>query len=221
MMPRSRTPHARLTSRRARIALITIGTFSSLEFVPASSTVIALTGPFAPEHGLRFDPSKVLLDPYGRAVAVPDGYSRQMASQYGVNDAIAMKSVVVDPSSYDWEGDAPLRRPYRQHGHLRDACRRLHAASELRSCRGAARDLRGDDRKDPVSPGSRDHRRGTAADIPVRPAGLPGRVWSITGDIRRYRSSLLMPATVRARIPSARSTNFVISSRRCTAPVSR
>ena len=70
-----------------------------------------VTGPFAPEHGLRFDPSKVLLDPYGRAVAVPDGYSRQMASQYGVNDAIAMKSVVVDPSSYDWEGDAPLRRP--------------------------------------------------------------------------------------------------------------
>jgi isoamylase len=70
-----------------------------------------VTGPFAPEHGLRFDPSKVLLDPYGRAVAVPEGYSRQMASQYGVNDAIAMKSVVVDPSSYDWEGDVPLRRP--------------------------------------------------------------------------------------------------------------
>ncbi len=70
-----------------------------------------VTGPFAPEHGLRFDPSKVLLDPYGRAVAVPDGYSRQMASRYGVNDAIAMKSAVVDPSSYDWEGDVPLRRP--------------------------------------------------------------------------------------------------------------
>ena len=42
-----------------------------------------VTGPFAPEHGLGFDPSKVLLDPYGRAVAVPDGYFRQMASEYG------------------------------------------------------------------------------------------------------------------------------------------
>jgi glycogen operon protein len=42
-----------------------------------------VTGPFAPEHGLRFDPSKVLLDPYGRAVAAPDGYFRQMASEYG------------------------------------------------------------------------------------------------------------------------------------------
>ena len=33
-------------------------------------------GPFDPERGLRFDPAKVLLDPYGRAVVVPDGYSR-------------------------------------------------------------------------------------------------------------------------------------------------
>ena len=28
-------------------------------------------GPFEPARGLRFDPSKVLLDPYGRAVVVP------------------------------------------------------------------------------------------------------------------------------------------------------
>src|SRR5271155_19619 len=64
-------------------------------------------GPFDPERGLRFDPDKALLDPYGRAVMVPDGYSRQAASQYGENNAIAMKSVVGDPEIYDWEGDAP------------------------------------------------------------------------------------------------------------------
>jgi isoamylase len=69
-------------------------------------------GRFDPERGLRFDPAKVLLDPYGLAVIVPDGYSRQAASQYGENNAIAMKSVVVDPEIYDWEGDAPLRRPF-------------------------------------------------------------------------------------------------------------
>jgi isoamylase len=69
-------------------------------------------GPFDPEHGLRFDPGKVLLDPYGRAVIVPDAYSRRMASQYGADETIAMKSVVVDPDVYDWEGDAPLRRPF-------------------------------------------------------------------------------------------------------------
>src|ERR1700756_1853586 len=69
-------------------------------------------GPFDPGRGLRFDPAKALLDPYGRAVVVPDGYSRPAASRYGQNNAIAMKSVVVDPDVYDWEGDAPLRRPF-------------------------------------------------------------------------------------------------------------
>ena len=69
-------------------------------------------GPFDPARGLRFDPAKMLLDPYGRAVIVPDGYSRQAASQFGENNAIAMKSVVVDPDVYHWEGDAPLRRPF-------------------------------------------------------------------------------------------------------------
>src|SRR6516165_6090346 len=61
-------------------------------------------GSFDPAHGLRFDPAKVLLDPYGRAVIVPDGYSRQAASEYGEKNAIAMKNVVVDPEIYDWEG---------------------------------------------------------------------------------------------------------------------
>ena len=40
-------------------------------------------GPFDPERGLRFDPDKVLLDPYGRAVVVPEAYSRQLASRRG------------------------------------------------------------------------------------------------------------------------------------------
>ena len=29
-------------------------------------------GPWDPAHGLRFDPAKLLLDPYGRGVAVPE-----------------------------------------------------------------------------------------------------------------------------------------------------
>jgi glycogen operon protein len=69
-------------------------------------------GPFAPERGLRFDAGKVLLDPYGLAVAVPDTYSRRAATQPGDNTPHAMKSVVADPMSYDWEGDVPLRRPF-------------------------------------------------------------------------------------------------------------
>ena len=68
-------------------------------------------GPTEPARGLRFDPTKVLLDPYGRGVVVPKNYTPEAARQTGDNAATAMKSVVVDSSAYDWEGDAPLRRP--------------------------------------------------------------------------------------------------------------
>ncbi|HWC17012.1 MAG TPA: glycogen debranching protein GlgX [Terriglobales bacterium] len=69
-------------------------------------------GFFAPARGLRFDSQKVLLDPYGRAVARPASYSRVAASRPGDNCATALKSVVADVSRYDWEGDEPLRRPF-------------------------------------------------------------------------------------------------------------
>ncbi|MDJ0866829.1 MAG: glycogen debranching protein GlgX [Myxococcota bacterium] len=69
-------------------------------------------GPFDPAQGLRFDPDKVLLDPYGRSVAVPDAYDREAAARPGDNAAVAMKSVVADPGRYDWEGDEPLHRPF-------------------------------------------------------------------------------------------------------------
>src|SRR4029077_11725528 len=68
-------------------------------------------GPSDPSIGMRFDPAKVLLDPYGRGVMVPERYSRTAAGGPGDNTATAMKSVVADVSAYDWEGDVPLRRP--------------------------------------------------------------------------------------------------------------
>src|SRR5262245_5787173 len=63
---------------------------------------------------MRFDATKVLLDPYGRGVAVPRSYSREAAQGRGDTAATAMKSLVVDPGSYDWEGDQPLQRPSSQ-----------------------------------------------------------------------------------------------------------
>src|SRR5260370_10355429 len=42
---------------------------------------------------------------------VPKRYRRTAACGSGDNTATAMKRVVVDVSAYDWEGDAPLRRP--------------------------------------------------------------------------------------------------------------
>ena len=70
-----------------------------------------LHGPLDPARGMRFDSTKLLLDPYGRGVVVPANYSRQAAAQPGENIPAAMKSVVADPSAYDWEGDVPLHRP--------------------------------------------------------------------------------------------------------------
>ena len=66
---------------------------------------------FTPNSGCRFDGGKVLLDPYGLAVSVPDTYDRWAAARPGDNAAVAMRSVVADPDRYDWEGDLPLRRP--------------------------------------------------------------------------------------------------------------
>jgi isoamylase len=68
-------------------------------------------GPFDPAKGLRFDHTRVLLDPYGRGVVVLGNYSREAAGIEGDNAATAMKSVVIDLSAYDWEGDVPLNRP--------------------------------------------------------------------------------------------------------------
>ena len=70
------------------------------------------TGPHLPQKGHRFDPSKVLLDPYGRAVVGQENYDRQAACHPGENSPYALRSVVVDLQAYDWEGDTPLEIPY-------------------------------------------------------------------------------------------------------------
>jgi glycogen operon protein len=72
----------------------------------------AADGPWDPHDGLRFDATRVLLDPYGQAVAVPAAYQRIEAGARA-DTAPAMKSVVVDTAAYHWEGDRPLGRPWR------------------------------------------------------------------------------------------------------------
>jgi glycogen operon protein len=69
-------------------------------------------GPFDPGQGLRYDRAKVLLDPYGKCIAWPAARSREAARHPGDNATTALKSVIVDPSAYDWEGDAPLATPF-------------------------------------------------------------------------------------------------------------
>jgi isoamylase len=96
-------------------------------------------GPDDPASGRRFDPSKVLLDPYGRGLVTPKDYSPEHARRPGDNAATAMKSVVVNPGAYDWEGDTPLRRPS-----ARTVVYEMHVRGFTRHCSsGLSDDVRG------------------------------------------------------------------------------
>ena len=105
---------------------------------PGQLYAYAAHGPWAPESGERFDPTRVLLDPYGRGVVLPDGYRRVPA---GLADATAvpMKSVVVDTSLYDWEGDRADLPAVARDGRLRSASPR----DDRRSGSGVAAGRRG------------------------------------------------------------------------------
>ncbi|GAB4542522.1 MAG: glycogen debranching protein GlgX [Pleurocapsa sp.] len=69
-------------------------------------------GEYIPEKGLRFDGTKVLLDPYARAIAGEKIYNRQAATKPEDNCAQALRGLVVDTSNYDWQGDRHPRIPY-------------------------------------------------------------------------------------------------------------
>jgi glycogen operon protein len=83
-------------------------------------------GPYAPPEGHRFNPAKLLIDPYAKAIEgvvdwahdanvfpyVPDGTDDADLELDDEDDAAAMpKSVVID-DAFDWEGDRPPRTPF-------------------------------------------------------------------------------------------------------------
>jgi isoamylase len=94
-------------------------------------------GPYAPEKGLRFDADKVLLDPYAKCVARPSRPSRLAARSPGDNAATALKSVLADPSAYDWEGDRSPRTPF-----ARTVIYELHVGNFTRHPNSGIRDGR-------------------------------------------------------------------------------
>ena len=78
-------------------------------------------GPWAPEQGHRFNPHKLLIDPYAKSIEGPVLWDRGRTLGYADGDDLVMdetddaaaipKSVVID-DSFDWEGDQLLRRPW-------------------------------------------------------------------------------------------------------------
>jgi len=70
-------------------------------------------GPWNPAAGHRFDSNKVLIDPYARG-NTNELWNRAAACVPGDNIATSMRSVVIETSGYDWEGDQCPRRPMEQ-----------------------------------------------------------------------------------------------------------
>ncbi|HXB73670.1 MAG TPA: glycogen debranching protein GlgX [Candidatus Acidoferrales bacterium] len=68
-----------------------------------------VSGPFNPDAGHRFNRNTVLIDPYARG-NTDTLWDRAAACDAADNVATAMRSVAIDASDYDWEGDQPLHR---------------------------------------------------------------------------------------------------------------
>ena len=82
-----------------------------------------VNGPYQPDRGLRFNPFKLLIDPYAHALAGRVDYSHwpfaYLPDQPGEdwvlddeNDAAGVPKGVVIDTSFDWKGDAPPDIPW-------------------------------------------------------------------------------------------------------------
>ncbi len=106
-------------------------------------------GPYDPERGMRFNSSKLLLDPYAKAIAGQINWADEMfgyvvGSEAGDltrdfrDDAWGMpKAVVIDPA-FDWADDKPPRRPLNE-----SVIYEVHVKGFTRLCPEVPEELRG------------------------------------------------------------------------------
>src|SRR5690348_13686774 len=84
-------------------------------------------GPYAPQEGHRFNPSKLLLDPYAKSIDdgvdwkaanvlpyVPTGAEDADLELDDEDDAQAIPKCIVIDQSFDWEGDERLEIPWNE-----------------------------------------------------------------------------------------------------------
>jgi glycogen operon protein len=108
-------------------------------------------GPYAPHDGHRFNPNKVLVDPYAKAIEgvvrwnranvlpyVPDGGPDADMEPDDEDDAVAVpKCVIVDPY-FDWQDDRPPRIPWHE-----TVIYETHVKGFTKRCPEIREDLRG------------------------------------------------------------------------------
>jgi isoamylase len=77
-------------------------------------------GPYEPDQGMRFNPFKLLIDPYAKAIEGPIDFGAANVLPYvdddlemdDEDDAAAIPKCVVVDERFDWEGDRPPQRPW-------------------------------------------------------------------------------------------------------------
>ena len=109
--------------RAARAHRVQLARLPPARRARASATASASTGPYAPSEGHRFNPAKLVLDPYAKSIEGPIRFDLGNVLPYvptGTEDAdlepddedsadAIPKCVVIDPR-FEWEGDRPLAR---------------------------------------------------------------------------------------------------------------
>jgi len=104
-------------------------------------------GPWAPDRGHRFNPHKLLIDPYAKAIEGPVLWDRGRTLAYADGDDLVIdtsddaaaipKSVVID-ESFDWEDDRLVCRPWNE-----SVIYELHVKGFTKLLPGVRDDLRG------------------------------------------------------------------------------
>ena len=114
---------------------------------PGQRYAYRVGGPWEPAAGHRFNPAKLLIDPYAKAVEGPIGFGQARVLAYapgqedvpdGEDSSPAIPRSVVTDESFDWEGDAPLRRPWAE-----TVIYELHVKGFTQRMPGVRDDLRG------------------------------------------------------------------------------
>ncbi|HEV7985675.1 MAG TPA: hypothetical protein VGP20_05885, partial [Steroidobacteraceae bacterium] len=118
-------PTGRGELRRLPMPECTDGVWSGFapDVVPGQLYGYRAYGPYDPAQGLRYNPNKLLLDPYARALS---GALRWSDALYGYritsprgdlsfdrrDSAFAMPKAVVTVDRFQWDGDRPPRTPW-------------------------------------------------------------------------------------------------------------
>jgi glycogen operon protein len=118
---------------------------------PGQRYAYRVHGPWAPERGHRFNPAKLLIDPYAKAIDgsvdhsaastlpyVPSGEPDADLVPDDTDDARAIPKCVVIDSSFDWEGDEQPGMPWAD-----TIIYELHVKGFTQRLPGVPEDLRG------------------------------------------------------------------------------